>query len=585
MADYHPLIVRAVDGLGASTGEARRALYERARAALVAQLRAIEPPLSEADITRERLALEDAIRKVEAETVRKARTEPRPPPPPLSRPNPPLGVRPQTSPPQPPVPPRPAMPRQEIPRQDARQDLLRQDTRQDLLRQDTRQDLLRQDTRQDLLRQDTRQDMRPEMQRPDMRGAESQPPRSPDVISGNAPHPAAPPSARDRLLNARTSPISREGLKGLRDVLNEVDDLGPASARSAQSARDTRDSYGTASPQQFFDDEMPELHDRAEPRFDSDEPDLLDEDAPERRSLEPSFDSEVDEPMAPPHFRRPQAPRGREPDDHYEEPRPPRSYRGLAKLAVALLIIAGLTATVSWQWSNIAGLYDFILHMRSRPTQTAQTPAAEPKFPGRVPQDQTPGQAPAIGAPGQQAGPEVAQRVVLYEEDPNDPQGKRLVGSAIWRTDTVSPGSGLAPELEVRADITVPDRNMTVTLTLRRNTDQALPASHTIEIMFNVPPDFPGGGIANVPGVLMKDSEQARGVPLAGLAVKVTNGFFLIGLSAVDTDVQRNMELLKDKPWFDIPVVYNNGGRAILALEKGPPGDRAFADAFAAWGK
>ena len=35
MTDYHPLIARAVEGLGNSTGEARRALYERARAALV----------------------------------------------------------------------------------------------------------------------------------------------------------------------------------------------------------------------------------------------------------------------------------------------------------------------------------------------------------------------------------------------------------------------------------------------------------------------------------------------------------------------------------------------------------------------
>ena len=43
--------------------------------------------------------------------------------------------------------------------------------------------------------------------------------------------------------------------------------------------------------------------------------------------------------------------------------------------------------------------------------------------------------------------------------------------------------------------------------------------------------------------------------------------------------------LLKDRPWFDIPIVYNSGGRAILAMEKGTPGDRAFADAFAAWGK
>ncbi|MGB6548478.1 MAG: hypothetical protein WBF24_06600, partial [Xanthobacteraceae bacterium] len=70
MADYHPLIARAVEGLENSTGEARRGLYERARAALVAQLRSIDPPLSEADITRERLALEDAIRKVEAESMR-----------------------------------------------------------------------------------------------------------------------------------------------------------------------------------------------------------------------------------------------------------------------------------------------------------------------------------------------------------------------------------------------------------------------------------------------------------------------------------------------------------------------------------
>ena len=155
----------------------------------------------------------------------------------------------------------------------------------------------------------------------------------------------------------------------------------------------------------------------------------------------------------------------------------------------------------------------------------------------------------------------------------------------MWRTETVSPGAGLAPELAVRADITIPDRRMSVTWSLRRNTDKTLPASHTIEIVFTLPSDFPGGGIANVPGVLMKQSEQARGTPLAGLAVKVTNGFFLIGLSAVDADMQRNVQLLKERPWFDIPLVYTNGGRAILAMEKGPPGDRAFAEAFAAWEK
>src|SRR5215470_16883666 len=76
MADYYPLIARAVAGLDKNTGDARRALYERARTALVAQLRGVNPPLSENDVTRERLALEESIRKVEAEAARKAWVDP-----------------------------------------------------------------------------------------------------------------------------------------------------------------------------------------------------------------------------------------------------------------------------------------------------------------------------------------------------------------------------------------------------------------------------------------------------------------------------------------------------------------------------
>src|SRR5436853_7785135 len=78
MADYYPLIARAVAGLDKNTGENRRALYERARTALVAQLRGVQPALEESEITRERLALEEAIRKVEAEAARSAREAARP---------------------------------------------------------------------------------------------------------------------------------------------------------------------------------------------------------------------------------------------------------------------------------------------------------------------------------------------------------------------------------------------------------------------------------------------------------------------------------------------------------------------------
>ena len=61
--DYYPLIARAVERLDRSTGEARRAVYERAREA-VAELRSNQLARLDAEITEERLALEDAIRKV-----------------------------------------------------------------------------------------------------------------------------------------------------------------------------------------------------------------------------------------------------------------------------------------------------------------------------------------------------------------------------------------------------------------------------------------------------------------------------------------------------------------------------------------
>jgi hypothetical protein len=246
-------------------------------------------------------------------------------------------------------------------------------------------------------------------------------------------------------------------------------------------------------------------------------------------------------------------------------------------MTIALLLLALVAAGffAFWQREAILGAAESIVAF-------LQTPSAPPP--------QEAGPAPStkitdrVGQPAPQpSGPAVAQRVVLYEEAPDDPQGIRSVGTVVWRIDRKRAASGRPPELTVRADIEVPERKMAVSFTLRRNTDQALPASHTIEIVFTLPPDSPSGGVQNVPGVLMKQAEQTRGTPLAGLAVKVTPGYFLIGLSAIETDVQRNLALLKERSWFDIPIVYNNNRRAILALEKGTPGEKAFAEAFAAW--
>jgi hypothetical protein len=66
MADYFPLVLRAVSGLNNNTDELRRGLYDRARSALIAHLRAVDPPLNKSDITFELSALEEAIQKTEA---------------------------------------------------------------------------------------------------------------------------------------------------------------------------------------------------------------------------------------------------------------------------------------------------------------------------------------------------------------------------------------------------------------------------------------------------------------------------------------------------------------------------------------
>ena len=194
---------------------------------------------------------------------------------------------------------------------------------------------------------------------------------------------------------------------------------------------------------------------------------------------------------------------------------------------------------------------------------------------------------PAVGGADPQATASVSEafNAVLYDEDPSDAKGRQYVGSVIWRTEPIKASGNQKPEIALRADIEIPDRKFKMTMSFRRNTDTSLPASHTAELTFILPQDFSGGGVGNVPGILMKSNEQARGTPLAALAVKVTDGFFLVGLSNVDADRSRNLQLLKERSWFDVPLVYADQRRAIIAFEKGVPGERAFKDALTAWGE
>ena len=68
MADYYTIIAKAVAGLDPNTCAARQRLYDRARVALVAEMRSAHNALDESDILTAQRSLEEAIERIEADT-------------------------------------------------------------------------------------------------------------------------------------------------------------------------------------------------------------------------------------------------------------------------------------------------------------------------------------------------------------------------------------------------------------------------------------------------------------------------------------------------------------------------------------
>ena len=135
----------------------------------------------------------------------------------------------------------------------------------------------------------------------------------------------------------------------------------------------------------------------------------------------------------------------------------------------------------------------------------------------------------------------------------------------------------------MHADVDIPDLAMKVTMDFSQNTDRSVSASHFVAMTFEQPLNVAGGEVVTVPGIMLKYSERARGMPFAALATKISKGSFLVGLSGLENDRQRNLQLLKERSWFDIPMVYANQRRGILAVEKGSRGEQMFREAMAEW--
>ena len=586
MADYHPLIARAVSGLDKDTAENRRVLYERARNALVAQLRGTVPALDESEITRERLALEEAIRKVEVESARRAREVPRP--------NPIAAKR--------------AV--QAAPREEAVQPSVAEQPLSDLMptivpaavASDSSRDkpaaeselptgLWTQSEQASLLDEALKEfreiAVGSDSQDEPARAERLAQPKRPAYIPA-APIPVVPiPTAPVPVAPIPAGPISKPPVPAAAStpVVPTAPPVAAAPIPPAPAAPLYRQQPLAAQPPHQapplqFAPPQPLVQPQHDPlqELESLMPGVSQEvwRTPPAEQVRPMPNFNLDDlgPKIPPR----QSFRQVEEREHEQMPRSLRSYRRLIWILIVFLAALGSGAFAYWKGGDVVlAARGIIQSFRGSPTQAQKgTAPSQQKITDRISQPDA--------AESSKAGTSVTQRAMLTTEpDASNPRGNDYVGTANWRVETIPAGPGRAAEVAIKLEVEIPDRGFAMTWLIRRNTDTTLPASHTIDIEFNMAPNSPLGKIADVRSLLMKQPGQVEGAPLWGHAQKSTSNYFLVGLSAVEADSQYNLKLLKEQPAFDVALVFSNVRRAFLLIEKGPGGERAFAEAFAAW--
>jgi Trypsin-like peptidase domain len=166
------------------------------------------------------------------------------------------------------------------------------------------------------------------------------------------------------------------------------------------------------------------------------------------------------------------------------------------------------------------------------------------------------------------------ERAVLYEEDPSNPYGRSVAGSVLWWVETSSYEAGHSLRTTLLGDINIPGRiKAKLAIEQVSGTDAGLKVAVTFDTA-----ESPNWEIVSAPGIVMKSSEQAKGIPVIVHVAQTGPSSFV--LSGIESYKRQNLKLLREQAWFDLPVVYRDGHRAIVALAKGPSGLRAFDQAL-----
>ena len=660
MADYKELLRRAISALPENNGAARRAVYEKARSALVGQLRAITPPLPARDITQHRLQLEDCIRQVEQEASEAVislgrdsalafkpapRTEAviAPAPTPAAA-EPPEAMEIAPAPVTPPAPVETPKPRIF----EAPKPLAPVTSIEDIIEEAAA-------VGGSSVTIEPEKTAEPESKAPaDVRPIPSIVARAEAAKSGpSSPLPGASnirpiesplkaPNFEPRPLAANSTAeplrstgrgdqaLARQQVIVPLEVVKPVVEDAEAVETALSSVREVEVEPAVSDPSEAESAMATAIE-------------VLDREA--RGETGPALPEPEKSAAERGSFAVPPA----EPADEAEDagfaaPRlEPRSGAGLTIfLVVFAILLAGVGGAGFWAWRE--GYVDLDqMFGQAQPTteiaetapqpltpslappsgdapppdnatgpgNTATTAAAEPTGALEIEDRLEPTPEPVVPEAGQTTLPGIDSETKTEERlagedteiaatDPTasvDPsvlagsQSLLLEASQDGRTGAV-PFSGTIAWSEGTDELglptligkaSIPARNLGVELIIRKNADPSLPASHLMEVNFQVSDSFIGGTIAGLPGVLLKNEELVPGTPLVGASARVVGNSFLFALSAAANDTSTNTDLLENRKWIDLAVVYGTGRNAIITLEKDDTAQALFQKVFTTW--
>ena len=253
-----------------------------------------------------------------------------------------------------------------------------------------------------------------------------------------------------------------------------------------------------------------------------------------------------------------------------------RTSRRPMRMAVsaALVVILGMSALALSRRSAPDPL-----HARKGTLQdvaSAEGSKTEGRLASEAPARPSETTAPVTGnGAGSESTLSTSTRAFMVLESPGNAPSQ-FEGRALW---SFEPDAAAKGEKTLRTIIAFPGADLTIDLSLSRNKDAALGASHLMMAIFDVPKGF--DPVREMSPIEWREREAQAGSVYRGSVVPVQDNAFMVTLDKAAEAA--NIALLKSQKWMVFEFRLANGRRGAALLEKGSSGEKAAEEALKTW--